>query len=627
MLQELYEYALSNQLAAQPGFKPKKLRAYVCLGLHGEFLGIDPAPDGEVYCPDMGSAAQGPSKCNVLVEKRQIPLSDEKPQKRAFFLSALEDAGRTLPQALILRQTLEQPEAVAQINAALDAQKVKPGDIIGFKVDGIALESLIGGWWPGFRSAQNEGKKKSARQRCLITGQLEEPLATVSKVSGLRSVGGHSSGDAMVCFDKDAFCSYGLRQAENACVSESAMAAVNAALNHLIAKAPVLAGARWVYWYKEALAPGEPDQLSMMFRNAEESEAEGDADAEADGGETEADAEDGDVDAQADETQAEADEPQAGSESDALTTALAEAAAKRLLESRRTGEKAPSLGQNIYYILPLSGAGGRVMVRGWQQGSYEELQTSMNAWWSDLALTAPGGNGMLRLPAIGKLNYRLLKPQNGGRSLNERMKELSGLEPRLIFAILNRNPLPDAAAARALQYIRSKMLDSGTDTVRREPIPDPVSCQLLKAWLIRKNSPNHKGGETHMQASCNPEYPETAYQCGRMMAVYAAIQTRAMGKNLGAGVIQRYYTSASTCPALVFGRLSQLSQHHLAKIESRGAAVYYENLLSEIAQKIGRQIPLTLDLRQQAEFALGYYQQRAAMFVKNNETENSETES
>ena len=127
-----------------------------------------------------------------------------------------------------------------------------------------------------------------------------------------------------------------------------------------------------------------------------------------------------------------------------------------------------------------------------------------------------------------------------------------------------------------------------------------------------------------MQETCNPDYPGVAYQCGRMMAVYAAIQTRAMGQNLGAGVIQRYYTSASTTPALVFGRLSQLCPHHLAKINSRGTVKYYENLLSEIAQKIGTTYPATLTLRQQAEFSLGYYQQRAAMFTKNTDESTKE---
>ncbi len=582
MLHELYEYALSNGLTARPGFKPKRIKAYVCLGLHGEFLGIDPGPSDAVLCPDMGSAAQGSTKCNVLVEKRMIPLSDEKPLKRAFFLGALADAAKTIPYMGTLKVVLENTEMVSGINAALDDAKIKSGDMIGFKVDGIPLECMIDEWWPAFRDKQRD-KKETAESRCFITGQLATPVATVPKISGLRSVGGHSSGDAIICFDKDAFCSYGLKQAENACVSEEAITAVNAAVTQLIAAAPTLCGAKWVHWYKEALPEDTPDAFDLLF-----------------GGEA---ADDNDV--------------SNDDEHIRLAASLADAQASRLILSHRNGENIAALNDNIYYIMPVSGAGGRIMVRGWQQGSYENLHEVMTHWWLDLSLCTPNGNGSLRFPSLGRINYRLLKPQNSNRPVNERMKtELAGLEPQLIFSILNNNPLPDAAAARALQYIRSKLMDNGDGSVKREPVPDPLSCQILKAWLIRKEKKNDKGVVT-MQETCNPERSDVAYQCGRMMAVYAAIQSRAMGKKLGAGVIQRYYTSASSTPALVFGRLSQLSQHHLAKIENRGAVVYYENLLSEISQKIGTQMPVTLNLRQQAEFTLGYYQQRAAMFAKN----------
>ena len=40
MLTELYRYALDKGLAAQPGFKPKRVKAYVLLSASGEFLGI-----------------------------------------------------------------------------------------------------------------------------------------------------------------------------------------------------------------------------------------------------------------------------------------------------------------------------------------------------------------------------------------------------------------------------------------------------------------------------------------------------------------------------------------------------------------------------------------------------------
>ena len=55
-----------------------------------------------------------------------------------------------------------------------------------------------------------------------------------------------AQGDALICFDKDAFCSYGLKQAANAPVSEEAFAGVKAALDELLKGAPVLAGMKFV---------------------------------------------------------------------------------------------------------------------------------------------------------------------------------------------------------------------------------------------------------------------------------------------------------------------------------------------------------------------------------------------
>ena len=42
MLHELYQYAIDHELAAQPGFKPKKVKAYVSISLDGEFLAVVP---------------------------------------------------------------------------------------------------------------------------------------------------------------------------------------------------------------------------------------------------------------------------------------------------------------------------------------------------------------------------------------------------------------------------------------------------------------------------------------------------------------------------------------------------------------------------------------------------------
>lgn len=589
MLQELYTYALEHRLTARPGFKRKTPKAYVCLDRRGELLGIDPPPMEPVLCPDLGSAAQGPSKCNLLVEKALISLTEEKPQKRAFFLESLAAGAAAEPLFLAVHTALTCPETVAAINQALADQKIKPGDSIGYKVDGTALEGLDSyrDWWCDYAARQRGSPKALGRERCFITGELTTPAATVPKVPGLRAVGGHSSGDAVLCFDKDAFCSYGRDQGANAPVSESAIAAVNAALDDLMGtqKAPVLAGARWLHWYKRPLPQEIPDFLEDFLGGW---------------GEEEPDTADG---AAADSS---------GS-TGVLAAAVARQRADRLLQSMRTGEMPAAILENEYYILALSGAGGRMMVRVWQQGTFGELHQALAAWWNELELVSGSGKkDPLPRPRLGQLNARLVKPQKGG-SLGEQMsKELAALEPQLILSVLNHTPLPDQVAARALQTIRSRMMSAAESGEKKEPIPDARACQLLKVWLLRRDTV--KKGGCSMQPDLTPDYPSAAYQCGRMMAVYAAIQSSAMG-SVGAGVLQRYYTSASCTPALVIGRLSALCQHHLAKLENPGLARYYENLLGEIARKITPPLPATLDLRGQSEFALGYYQQRAALFA------------
>ena len=103
-----------------------------------------------------------------------------------------------------------------------------------------------------------------------------------------------------------------------------------------------------------------------------------------------------------------------------------------------------------------------------------------------------------------------------------------------------------------------------------------------------------------------------AYQCGRLMAMLADLQHSALG-NVGAGIVQRYYSAACTTPSLVLGRLTSLSQHHLSQLSKKypGKARWYEDEVCEIWRRLGASIPRTHELEEQTLFALGYYHQIA----------------
>lgn len=117
-----------------------------------------------------------------------------------------------------------------------------------------------------------------------------------------------------------------------------------------------------------------------------------------------------------------------------------------------------------------------------------------------------------------------------------------------------------------------------------------------------------------MQPTLYPDHPEPAYQCGRMLAVLAGLQRAALG-DVGAGVVQRYYPAFSQMPGLVLGRLVANARNHLGKLEG-GLAWWYEERIAEIMTRIGERAPRTLGLEGQGLFALGYYQQLAALRVR-----------
>ena len=112
------------------------------------------------------------------------------------------------------------------------------------------------------------------------------------------------------------------------------------------------------------------------------------------------------------------------------------------------------------------------------------------------------------------------------------------------------------------------------------------------------------------------EGPE-AYQLGRLFAVLEKTQTDALG-DVGAGVRERYFGSASATPAAVFPRLLRLSQHHLSKLHRRQKD-NREKLYQEVCSHL-ESFPRHLTLEEQGLFQIGYYHQRQDLDTKKDDT-------
>jgi CRISPR-associated protein Csd1 len=576
MLHHLLELAGPG---SEPGFAAKEIRWQVELSKDGRLLGVLPLGEGkrgELHkkCPDMHNMNAG-GRAHFLVETAQtvaLYLKEGEDamkiagieEKQRFFIRLVSDAAQRASSLSPLAVFLGYSESVAELRKAFEEKKARPQDWVKFCVDGADPlqdpETLD--WWRGWRRNDLEPpdteKHKDKQQPqaegmvCLLTGEIFNPAETHPKITGLGAVGGIPTGDVMSGFDKDALRSYGLDKSLNAATSEATARAYADALNDLIRNDGVrLANTLVVHWFKEKLAnPREDDAFAWLIEPPEQQEA------------------------------------------------AAQRRARALLSAIRNGER-PDLGENRYFALTISGAAGRVMVRDWMEGAFEDLLVNITAWFDDFSIVVRDGGRLAPEPKLLAVGGALVRD----------LKDLPApMLTQLWRCAIGRKSLPFSALAQALARVR-------VDVINDDPM-NHARMGLIKAYFIRK------GGNHGMSAYLNSDHPDPAYHCGRLIAVLANLQRAALG-DVGAGVVQRYYTACSQTPALVIGRLMSNAKNHLGKLEG-GLAYWYENKIADILSRIEDRAPRTLDLECQSLFALGYYQQLASDRVrKSNQSEST----
>jgi CRISPR-associated protein Csd1 len=569
MLHALREYGA--KLGGEPGFKTREVRWCIHLSEKGELLNIIPLGDGKSgamleRCSDMHAMNSG-GKAHFIVETAQTvalhfkPGEDQKKlesgaERHRFYVQLLREAAERNQILMIATNFLENERALDQLRASMAERRVKPTDWVTWCLgDSDPRESeAVQQWWREWRrqdlgnNVADGSDASSANMVCLLTGDLVEPLLSQPKITGLAGVGGLAMGDALVGFDKSAFQSFGLEKSSNAAMGAEPAQQYIDALNHLIKQ------------QQEATRrnPSRRANAMMIYWFKKSLPPEDDPFAMLYG---------------------------MGTEDQQTASALAQA--RKLLDSIRSGERS-QLGNNHYYAMTISGASGRVMVRDWMDGQFVELVANVEAWFSDLAIAHRDGGGFAPDPKFLAV----------GGALVRELKDLQASTTSVLWrAAIARRPIPSPLMAQALDRFR-------TDLVKDKEF-NHARMGLIKAYFVRQSS----GGEQHMKAHLNPDHPDPAYHCGRLLAVLARLQQVALG-DVGAGVVQRFYPSVSATPGLTFGRLVANSRNHLGKLEG-GLSYWYEQQIAGVMAKLGDHIPRTLNLEEQGLFALGYYQQLA----------------
>lgn len=590
MLKQIYDFAVAKKLASDSRYKEKYIKYHINLAQDGKVIGILIAENkkDKVVCPVYPDRKLYGNTANFLVEKASVIL-DKTNKKFMSFYEDIEAAATTdviMPIKLFFDIVHDEPEYEEVLNLANST------DLIGFAVNGYSVESMDD-WKPYFEkkyaefiAEDAESGKSNEMMVSVVSGNVIDPIMLTDKVI----VGGATTGtgDVIICCDKPAYQSYGLDCAFNGAISKHESETLKLGLEYLLANN---FNRDWglIHWYdKDINLDIVQDMLTpnSWF-----------ADLNMDGFESDS-VEDKDV---------------------KIYNFLNE-----LIQRGRLTQNASELYDANYYLLNYKPCSGRIAFSGFRTGSFNELFNNLMQFYKDTEMLKrykPKDATVWKEATIPIFNiYSIfINCLNSyvpvAKRFEQAKKEFGLIKKQQLFnAIIDQKQIPSDYLHRAVAQIKRYKVKGET--------PPFVLYQLLKAYINR----NHrmKGEQETIMATLNTENKDMAYNLGRLFAVYGKIQEDALG-NVNASIVDKYYNAASTSPAYVFGRLASLSKHHLAKIKNTGKVIYYKKLLQEISANI-ESFPKTLNIYEQANFSLGYYQQEQDFYIKkDNNLENKES--
>lgn len=268
-----------------------------------------------------------------------------------------------------------------------------------------------------------------------------------------------------------------------------------------------------------------------------------------------------------------------------------------LLQTPQTGsESALHLCTNSFYLAVLSANKGRLVVREWIAVSLDQLLQHLAIFLRAARIVGPNGEPPRALPVPTLI------------------AALKTMDPNLTRGLLRAAylgyPPPTQVLAAAVE--RFRVQDKATDS-KKEREQRAHWRHALAAALKLVLTYGKEDAERMQTLDTTRNIP--AYLCGRLLAVLEEAQQRASGWKLNATLIDRFYGAASSAPAATFGTLLELAMTgHLPKLRKEKLGHHrIQQLLEEIISRLDEAggFPRTLTAPGQAEFAVGYYLQRA----------------
>lgn len=271
---------------------------------------------------------------------------------------------------------------------------------------------------------------------------------------------------------------------------------------------------------------------------------------------------------------------------------------KGLMESLAEGADVEWDGTRIdpnmtFYILGISPNAARLSVRFFLRNSFGQFIRSVKAHYDRLEIVRPSFDPFDNIPV-----WRMLKETVNPNSREK--KPAADMAGDTLRAILTNTPYP------------ATLLNGVTLRIRADREMNRTRAAILKAYYLKNRNPFVP--EEVLTVSLNQDSNHEAYVLGRLFSVLEAIQSDA-NPGINATIRDKYFSSASATPGVVFPTLVNLAQKHLRKLDE-GKKIFYDKQLTELMSKLGETYPNRMNLPQQGAFQLGYYHQTQYRFTK-----------
>ena len=273
-----------------------------------------------------------------------------------------------------------------------------------------------------------------------------------------------------------------------------------------------------------------------------------------------------------------------------------------LLDSVAIGKKntVEHIEEDSFYSCTLSGSAARIFVRDWIELSLDEYKRNIAHWFNDISIKA-----------FGKIQYTpLYALSNAGHNKKSKSDKTGSRVESLLWNAVIKNTVPPlwiiTGILKRIRYIANNESGEEQETFT------PARVALIRL-VLNRNAKITGGQMISKELDIKDKRP--AIICGRIFATMEVIQRAAMGKEVNAGIRERFFSFASTNPAPAFGRLMKMSQNHITKLkhEKPGLAVILDRQLQELCVFLG-EFPVFFSLEEQGQFALGYYHQKQKNF-------------